>query len=153
MYLGVIILGFVRVSLININTSTVFCWSLIGSHHIRFNLWQGALAAGFSASSSVSSSVSSYIGSSVSSSVGSYVGSSIGSSVGSSAGSSSLDSSSSGYWYSFTVVVLKLVGPLGSCTLHISPWILSSLNKLVHLPLCPVLPSRHTSTSELRGRL
>jgi len=50
-------------------------------------------------------------------------------------------------------VVLKLVGPLGSYTLYISPLIPSNLNRLVHLPLCLVLPLRHISTSELRGRL
>ncbi len=50
-------------------------------------------------------------------------------------------------------MVLKLVGLLGSCTLYVSLLVLSSLNGLVHLPLCLVLPSRYISMSELRGRL
>ena len=50
-------------------------------------------------------------------------------------------------------MVLKLVGPLESYTLYISPLILSNLNRLVHLPLYLVLPLRYISTSELRGRL
>jgi len=50
-------------------------------------------------------------------------------------------------------MVLKLVGLLGSYTLYISPLILSNLNRLVYLLLCLVLPLRHMSTSELRGRL
>ena len=68
---------------------------------------------------------------------------------------SSLVSSSSslGYRYSFTAMVLKLVGLLGSCTLYASPLILSNLNRLVYLPLCLVLPLRYISTSKLRGRL
>ena len=48
-----------------------------------------------------------------------------------------------------TVIVLKSVGPLGSYILHVSPSISSSLNRPVYLPLCPVLPSRYISTSEL----
>ena len=50
-------------------------------------------------------------------------------------------------------MVLKLVGLLDSYTLYISLLILSNLSRLVHLPLCLVLPSRHISTSKLRGRL
>jgi len=50
-------------------------------------------------------------------------------------------------------MVLKSVGPLGSYILHISPLILSNLNRLVYLPLCLVLPLRYISTSKLRGRL
>jgi len=49
-------------------------------------------------------------------------------------------------------MVLKSVGLLGSYTLYISPLILSNLNRLVHLLLCLVLPLRHISMSELRGR-
>ena len=49
-YPEVIVLGFVRVSLININTSTVFYCSLIGSRRIHFNLWRGALVASSSVS-------------------------------------------------------------------------------------------------------
>jgi len=49
-------------------------------------------------------------------------------------------------------MVLKSVGPLGSYTLHISPSIPSNLNGPVYLPLCPILPLRHISTSKLRGR-
>jgi len=64
-----------------------------------------------------------------------------------------LGSSSLGYRYSFTIIVLKLVGLLGSYTLYISPLILSNLNRLVYLPLCPVLPLRHISMSKLRRRL
>ena len=146
-YLKVIVLGFIGVSLININTSTVFYWSLISSYYIHFNLQQGTLAI----SSSVNSSVSHYIhfnlrrgtlitSSSVGSSVSSLISSQISSSVGSSS-TSSLGSSSSSYRYSFTTVVLKSIGPLGSYTLYISLSIPSSLNKPVHLPLYPVLPS------------
>ena len=62
-------------------------------------------------------------------------------------------SSGLGYRYSFTTIVLKSVGLLGSYTLHISPLILSSLNRLVYLPLCLVLPLRYISISKLRGRL
>ena len=126
--------------LMNINIFTVFYWSLVGSCRVRFDLRRGALAAG----SSVGSLVGSLVGSSVGSSVGSLVGSSVSSSL--------LDSSSSGYRYGFTVIVLKSVGPLGSCTLHVSPLIPSSLNGPVYLPLCLVLPSRYISMSELRGR-
>src|SRR6266702_4220370 len=106
-YLGVVISGFVGVLLININISVVFCWSLVGSYCIRFNLWWGALATGSSLGSLVSSLVS----------------------------SSLLGFSGSGCRYSFTIVVLKLVGPLGSCTLHISLLILSNLSGPVHLLL------------------
>jgi len=49
-------------------------------------------------------------------------------------------------------MVLKSVGLLGNYTLYISPLVPSSLNGLVYLPLCLVLPSRHISTSKLRGR-
>ena len=44
--------------------------------------------------------------------------------------------------YGFTVVDLKSVGPLGSCTLHVSPSRASKVYGPVHLPLWPVLPSR-----------
>ena len=67
--------------------------------------------------------------------------------------SSLVGSSSLGYRYSFTTIVLKLVGPLGSYTLYISLLILSNLNRLVHLPLCLVLPLYYISTSKLRWRL
>jgi len=67
--------------------------------------------------------------------------------------SSLVGSSSSGCRYSFTTMVLKSVGLLGSYILYISLLIPSSLNRLVHLPLCPVLPLRHMSISKLRGRL
>src|SRR6266704_1333079 len=127
-YLGVVISGFVGVSLININISAVFCWSLVGGYYVRFNLRRGALAA--------SSLLSSWVGSS----------------VGSLISSSSLGFSSSSCRYSFTVVVLKSVGPLGNCTLYVSPSIPSNLNGPVHLLLCLVLPSCYTSTSKLRGR-
>jgi len=127
--LEIVISGFVGVSLININTSTVFCWSLVGSHHICFDLRRGTLAAG----SLLSSSVGFLVGSSVSSSL--------------------LGFSSLGYRYGFTVVVLKSVGPLGNYTLHVSLSIPSNLNGLVHLPLCPVLSLHHISISKLRGRL
>jgi len=50
-------------------------------------------------------------------------------------------------------MVLKLVGPLGSYILYISLLILSSLNRLVYLPLYLVLPLRYMSISKLRGRL
>ena len=76
----------------------------------------------------------------------------VSSSVNSSVSSSSLGFSSLGYRYSFTVVVLKLVGPLRSYTLYISLLILGNLNGLVHLPLCLVLPSCYISISKLRGR-
>ena len=139
MHLRVIVLGFIRLLLININTSAMFYWDFISNHYIRFNLQRGTVVV----SSLVNSSVSSSVGSSVSSLV---------SSLNSSSSSSLLGSSSLGYRYSFTIVVLKLVGPLGSYTLYISPLIPSNLNRLVHLPLCPVLPLRYISTSKLRGR-
>src|SRR5438445_255260 len=66
--------------------------------------------------------------------------------------SSFLGSSGSGYRYGFTAMVLKLVGPLGSCTLYISPLIPSNLNRPVHLPLYLVLPSHYISISKLKGR-
>ena len=135
-YLEVIVSGFIRLLLININTSTIFCCDFVSGRYIRFNLRGGTVAA----SSLVSSSVGSLFGSLVSSLVSFLVSSSVG-------------SSSLGYRYSFTAMVLKLVGPLGSYILYISPSILSSLNKPVHLLLCLVLPSRHTSISKLRGRL
>ena len=140
MHLRVIVLGFVRLLLININTSTMFCWDFISNHYVRFNLWRDIVVI----SSLVNSLVSSLVGSLVSSLV-SFLNSSSSSSL---LGSSSLD-----YRYSFTVVVLKLVSPLGSCTLHVSLLILSNLNRLVHLPLCLVLPLHYISISELRGRL
>ena len=130
-YLEVIILGFIRVSLININISAVFCQSLISSHYIHFNFQRGIPATSSLVSSLVSSSISSLV---------------------SSSSSSLLSSSSLGYRYSFTTIVLKSVGLLGSYTLYISLSIPSNLNRLVYLPLCPVLPSRHISTSKLRGR-
>jgi len=71
----------------------------------------------------------------------------------SSSSSSLLGSPGLGYRYSFTAIVLKSVGPLGSYILYISLLIPSNLNRLVYLPLCLVLPSRHISTSKLRGRL
>jgi len=147
-YLEVVVPDFIRLLLININTSAMFCWDFISDHYVRFNLWRGAVAAG----SLVNSLVSSLVGSSVSSSVGSLV-SSLVSSLDGSSSSSLLGSSSLGYRYGFTIMVLKLVGPLGSYILYISLLIPSNLNKLVHLPLCPVLPLRYISTSELRGRL
>lgn len=110
----------------------VFYQSLISSYYIRFNLWQGILVA------------SSLVGSLVSSLVGSLV---------SSSSTSLLDSSSLSYRYSFTTIVLKLGGLLGSYTLYIFLLILSSLNRLVYLPLYLVLPSRYISISKLRGRL
>ena len=64
-----------------------------------------------------------------------------------------ISSSSLGYKYSFTTIVLKLVDLLGSYILYISPSILSNLNRLVHLPLYLVLSLRYISTSKLRGRL
>ena len=108
-------------------------WNLISNHYIRFNFQQGVLGA--------SSSVSSLVDFSVSSSVSSLVS------------SSSLGSSSSGYRYSFTVVVLKSVGLLGSCTLYISLTILSNLNGLVYLLLYLGLPFCYTNIFKLRGRL
>ena len=87
------ILGFIRVSLININISVVFCWSLIGGYYVRYDFRRGALAASSLVGSLVSFSVSSLVNSLVSSSVSSLV-----------------SFSSSGYKYNFTVVVLKSVG-------------------------------------------
>jgi len=112
----------------NINISAMFYWDFISSRYVRFNLWGGIVAA--------------------SSLVGSLVGSLFSSLV-----SSLVSSSSLGYRYGFTTIVLKSVGPLGSYILYISPLILSNLNRLVYLPLYPVLPLRHISTSKLRGRL
>ena len=79
--------------------------------------------------------------------------SSLVSSLDSSSSNSLLGSSSLGYRYSFTIMVLKLVGLLGSYTLYISLLIPSNLNRPVHLLLCLVLPLRYISTSKLRGRL
>ena len=134
-YLEVVILGFVGVLLININISAVFYQSLISGCCVCFNFWRGILATGSSIGSSVGSLVSSLISSSVSSS-----------------STSSLNSSNSSYRYSFTTVVLKLVGLLGSCTLHVFPSIPSNLNRPVYLPLYLVLSSHYISISELRGR-
>ena len=157
-YPEVIVLGFVGVLLMDINTSAVFCWSLISNHYIHFNFQQGALAI----SSSVGSLVGCYIhfnfqqGTLVASSlVGSLVGSSVSSQVNSlvsSSFASSLGSFNLSYRYGFITVVLKLIGSLGSCTLYISPLIPSSLNGLVHLLLCLVLPFCYINTSKLRGR-
>jgi len=127
-YLKAIVLSFVRLLLMNINTSMMFYWSFIGDHYVHFNFWGGALAA----SSLVSSLVSFSVSSSFSSLLGFF---------------------SLGYRYGFTTIVLKLVGPLGSYTLYISPLIPSNLNGLVYLLLYLVLPLRHISTSKLRGRL
>jgi len=118
----------------------MFCCNFISGHRVRFNLWGGTVTAGslvgFLVSSLFSSSVSSLVGSLISSLVSFLVG-----------------SSSSGYRYGFTTIVLKLVGLLGSYILYISLSILSSLNGPVYLLLCLVLPSRYISTSKLRGRL
>ena len=130
---------FIRLLLININISAIFYYDFIGGRCVRFNLWGGTVAA----SSLVGSLVSSLFSFLVSSLVGFLVSSSFGSLLG----------SSSGYRYSFTIIVLKLVGLLGSYTLYISPLILSNLHGLVYLPLCLILPLRHISTSKLRGRL
>ena len=116
----------------NINTSAMFYQDFIGNYCVHFNLQRGTVVV----SSLVNSLVSSLVNSLVSSSVGSSV-SSLVSSLDGSSSNSLLGSSGLGYRYS----------------LHVSPLILSNLNGLVHLPLCLVLPSRHTSTSELRGRL
>src|SRR6266581_329432 len=102
--------GFVGLSLINISIFAVFCWSLVNSHYIRFDLRRGTLAAG------------SLVGSLVGSSVSSLISSSIGSLVSSSSGSS-LGFSGSGCRYNFIIVVLKLVGPLVNYTLYVSPLI------------------------------
>ena len=112
----------------------MFCQNLIGGYYIRFN-FQGILATG--------SLVSSLVGFLVSSLVSFLV---------SSSSSSLLGSSSLGYRYSFTTIVLKLVGLLGSYTLYISLIILSNLNRLVYLPLYLVLPFYYISISKLRGR-
>jgi len=58
-YPEVIVLGFVRVSLININISMVFYWNLISGCHVHFNLRQGTLVIGSLVGSSVGSSVGS----------------------------------------------------------------------------------------------
>ena len=139
-HLEVIVSGFVRLLLININTSAIFYYNFISSYYIHFNLQGGIVAASSLVGFSVSSLFSSLVGSLISSLISSLVGSSV-------------SSSSLGYRYSFTTIVLKLVGPLGSYILYISPSILSSLNRPVHLLLCPVLPLRYISTSKLRGRL
>ena len=55
--------------------------------------------------------------------------------------------------YSFTVIVLKLVGLLGSWTLQVSLSVLSNLNRLVYLPLCLILHLCYTRTSKLIRRL
>src|SRR6266487_3447640 len=52
----------------------------------------------------------------------------------------------------FTVVDRKLVGPLGNCTLQVSPLSARRLYGPVHFLLWPVLPLRQTSTSKLRGK-
>ena len=140
-YPGVIISGFVGVLLMNINIFTVFCWSIVNNYYIHFNLRRGTSAASFSASSLANSLISSLASSSVSSSTSSSVNSLANSLI------------SLSYRYSFTVIVLKLVGPLISYTLYISPSILSNLYRPVHLLLCPVLPLHYISTFKLRGRL
>ena len=106
----------------------MFYQDFVSNYYIYFNLQGDILAA----SSLISSLVSSLV---------------------SFSSSSLLGSSSLGYRYSFTAIVLKLVGLLGSYTLYISLLILSNLNGLVYLPLYLVLPLRHISTSKLRGRL
>jgi len=106
----------------------MFCCDFVGSRYVHFNLWGGIIAA----SSLIGSSVSSLFSSLVSSLVGSLVSSLVSSLVG---------SFGLGYRYSFTAIVLKLVGPLGSYILYISLLIPSSLNRLVYLPLCLVLLS------------
>ena len=140
MHLKVVVLGFVGLLLININTSAIFCWDFVSNYYIRFNLWRGIVV--------ISSLVNSLVSSLVSSLVNFLV-----SSLNSSSSGSLLGSSSLGYRYGFTIMVLKLVGLLGSYTLYISLLILSNLNRPVYLPLCLVLPLRHISTSKLRGRL
>src|SRR6266487_3844210 len=79
---------------------------------------------------------------------------SLGCSVGSSLVllSSSVSGLVSIYKKGFTVVDRKLVGPLGNCTLQVSPSSARRLYRPVHFLLWPVLPSRQTSTSELRGK-
>ena len=54
--------------------------------------------------------------------------------------------------YSLTTIVLKSVGPLGSCTLYVSFLRLINLNGPVYLLLWLVLPSRYIRTCELRDR-
>ena len=65
--LGIVVLGFVRLSLMNISISAVFCWSFVSGHHVHFDFRRGALAASSSVGSLVSSLVNSLIGSLVSS--------------------------------------------------------------------------------------
>ena len=122
----------------------MFCQDFVNNYYIHFNLQRNIVVI----SSLVNFLVSFLVSSLVSSLVGSLV-----SSLNSSSSSSLLSSSSLGYRYSFTVIVLKLVGLLGSYILYISLLILSSLNRLVYLPLCLVLPLCYISTSKLRGRL
>ena len=131
-YLEVVILGFIKVLLMNINMSVVFCWSLVGSYYIRFNFRRGVLAVGSSVGSLVNSLVDFFFTSS---------------------SASLLGFSGLSYRYGFTAMVLKLVNLLESCTLYISPSILSNLNGLIHLPLCLILFFYYISISELRGRL
>ena len=71
----------------------------------------------------------------------------------SSSSTSLLGSSGLSYKYRFTAIVLKSVSLLYSYTLYIFLLILNNLNRLVYLLLCLILPSRHMSMSELRGRL
>ena len=125
----------------NINISIVFCQSLISNYYICFNLQQGILAASSLASFLVSSLVGFLASSLASFSVSSLASFLVSSSV------------SLGYRYSFTTIVLKSVGLLNNYILHISLLILSNLNRLIHLPLCLVLPSYYMSMSKLRGRL
>ena len=136
-YLEVIILDFVRVLLMNINISIIFCQSLVGSRYICFNFWRGVLATDSLAGSLAGSSVGFLAGFLAGFLVGSLASSSVG-----------LD-----YRYSFTAMVLKSVGLLGNYTLYISPLILSNLNRLVHLPLYLVLLFCYISISKLKGRL
>src|SRR6266568_7921447 len=70
-YSGVVVLGFVGLSLINISISVVFYWSFVSGYCVRFDLWRGALAASPSVGSLISSSVGSLVNSSVSSLVNS----------------------------------------------------------------------------------
>ena len=125
MYLGVVISGLIRVLLININIFTVFCWSFVSSYYIRFNLRRNTLVTNSLASSLAGSLVDSLTNSLVGSSASSLVSFLASSLVGSLVG---LD-----YKYNFTVIVLKLVGPLISYTLYISPSIPSNLYRPVHL--------------------
>ena len=121
--------GSIRVLLININMSIMFCWSLVSNYYIHFNLQRSALATSSSASSLASSLINSLASSLASSSISSLASSLI----------------SLGCKYSFTIVVLKSVSPLISYTLHISPSIPSNLTKPVHLPLYPILPFYYIS--------